>query len=67
MPETFRYLNQILSNKTKFKVISFENVVDSIEFKDSNWEIIKQNERSYYFLKILTDVQEKRLANDNKQ
>lgn len=56
IPETYRYLNQVINNDTIFKIYSYNNCIEHIKFKNSEWQIIKQNERSYYLLKIITDI-----------
>ena len=53
IPQSYKFLSALLSSNSKFEVIASDGVLNKITLKEDNYEIIRQNERSCYLLKIV--------------
>jgi hypothetical protein len=53
VPQTYRHLTSLLEPTSFFEVKAPDGTLDSFELENGTYEIIKQNERSCYLLKIV--------------
>ena len=53
IPQSYKFLSALLTPNSKFEVIASDGVLSQATLKEDNYEIIRQNERSCYLLKIV--------------
>jgi hypothetical protein len=54
--ESYRYLSTLLKPDSKFIVNAPDGIISCMTLKKNSYEIIRQNERSCYLLKIFIDA-----------
>ena len=57
VPQTYKYLARLLQPDTCFKVAAPDGNLDSFRLGTGTYELVKQNERSCYLLKIVITAQ----------
>ena len=56
--QSYEFLSDLINSDILFEVISFGDIIGSYNFNktENDWELIKQNERNCYLLKIIIDA-----------
>lgn len=52
IPDSYKYLKSLLTSKVEFQIVSAEGIITKVKNDNADYEVISQNKRSCYLLKI---------------